>query len=137
MLAMTSFALPIRTRSAVCRACAALLLALVAACGGGGSDAGDTGQQSPIIATQPSDTSVVQGNSVTLRVVANGSSPLDYQWSSSSDGISFAAIGGATGDTHNTGTTTSAQNGTRYRVVVTNPIGSATSNVVRLTVTTP
>lgn len=138
MLAKTSPELPMKRRTAAGRIGTACLVVLLAACGGGGEGAdGDTGQQAPIIVTQPVDVSAVQGASVTLRVVATGSSSLQYQWSSSADGLSFSAIAGARNDTYNTGDTTLAQNGTRYRVVVSNDIGSATSNLVRLTVTAP
>lgn len=129
---MTLPAHPARMRTAL----ASLILVLAAGCGGGGDD-GDTGQLSPVITSQPADVNAVAGNSARLSVSASGSRPLDYQWSSSADGIVFAPVIGATDSTYDTGATTLAQTGTRYRVVVSNSIGSITSNAARLTVTMP
>lgn len=136
MLAMTSLALPAQTRSVSRRICATLLLALVAACGGGGEGGvdGDSGQISPIITAQPSDVTAVAGNSARLSVSATGSLPLEYQWSASADGVAFTAIPGATDAAYDTGTTTLARSGTYYRVLVTNSVGRITSNAGRLTV---
>lgn len=83
----------------------------------------------PTITTQPVATSVVAGNSATLSVVASGTS-LTYQWYKDS-----VAVSGATSASYTIATTTVASAGSYY-VVVSNTVGSVTSNTVTLTVTT-
>ena len=78
---------------------------------------------------------MVVGSAATFSVSASGVAPLSYQWAGSPDGITFTAIVGATSASYNTGATTLAQSGTRYRVVVSNSLGSVTSSAARLTVT--
>ncbi|MEO8524435.1 MAG: hypothetical protein ABI460_06930 [Caldimonas sp.] len=107
---------------------------VLAACGGGG-DSGGGGAVVPTVTTQPTDQSVVEGGSATFSVVAAGTSPLAYQWSSSPDGTTYTAVAGATNASYATGATTLAQSGLRYRVVVSNSAGSVTSSAARLTVT--
>ena len=114
------------------RAVAALFFAtILAACGGHVED-----PEAVSITAQPSDVSVVEGAAAVFIVVATGSSPMSYQWSSSSDGgASFTNIGSATAASYSIAATTFAQNGLRLRVVVTNSQGSVTSSSVALTVT--
>lgn len=107
---------------------------LVAACGGGSDNSGG-GAVLPTLTTQPTDQSVVEGGSVNFTVVAAGTAPLAYQWSSSPDGTTYAALAGATNASYATGATTLAQSGLRYRVVVSNAAGNVTSSAARLTVT--
>ncbi len=114
-------------------ALAGLCLAL-AACGGS-ADAPPPPESVPVVLTQPVDQSVVVGSAATFGVAATGAAPLAYQWSSSSDGTTFTAIGGATGVGYNTGATALNQSGTFYRVTVSNSLGSVTSSAARLTVT--
>lgn len=83
----------------------------------------------PVITTQPVSTSVAAGNSVTLSVVASGTS-LSYQWYK--DGT---AISGATAASYTIATTTSASAGS-YTVVVSNTAGSVTSSAAVLSITT-
>lgn len=111
---------------------AAMLAALLAACGGGG---GGSNTVQPTISAQPNDVSVVEGTAATMTVTASGTAPLAYQWSSSVDGVTFTALAAATSSSYGTGATTLSQNGTRYRVVVSNSAGGITSSSVRLTVT--
>ncbi|MEP7141202.1 MAG: NHL repeat-containing protein, partial [Caldimonas sp.] len=58
-----------------------------------------------------------------------------YQWASSSDGTNFTAIAGAVDSSYGTGAAALGQDGTLYRVVVSNALGSVTSASARLSVT--
>ena len=82
----------------------------------------------PSISTHPSSTSVTSGQSVTFRVTASGTPPLQYQWQRNG-----ANIAGATSSTY-TFTAATADNGAMYRVLVSNAAGSALSNSATLTV---
>jgi len=84
----------------------------------------------PTIATQPTSQTVVVGQTATFSVLATGTSPLSYQWQKNS-----ANISGATASSYTTLATTSADNGSKFDVVVTNSAGSATSTQATLTVT--
>ncbi len=89
----------------------------------------------PAIAAEPSATTVVAPSSGTFRVVATGYPTPTYQWQESTDGgVTFADIAGATGATFTTPPTTTGDNGERFRVVVTNSIGSVASADAVLTV---
>ncbi len=125
-----SFAL----RGAIRRAALAVIGLALAACGGS-ADAPPPPESVPTVLTQPTDQSVVVGSAATFSVSASGAQPLSYQWAGSPDGITFTAIVGATSASYNTGATTLAQSGTRYRVVVSNSLGSVTSSAALLTVT--
>jgi hypothetical protein len=72
------------------------------------------------------------GQTATFRVVAEGSSPLSYQWQK--NGVN---ITGATGATYTTPATTLADSGATYRCVVKNSVGTATSSAATLTVVVP
>ena len=85
----------------------------------------------PSITTQPANQTVSVGQTATFSVVASGTSPLSYQWQKAG-----APIAGATSASYTTPATTSSDNGTQFRVVVSNSAGSATSNTATLTVTT-
>ena len=85
----------------------------------------------PSITSQPVSTSVVVGNRAEFRVTAAGSSPLSYQWRK--DG---AAIAGATSATYAIASVSNADGGS-YTVVVTNAVGTITSDPAVLTVITP
>jgi hypothetical protein len=101
---------------------------LIAACGGGGS-AG-----APTIIAQPVDTSVVVGTPATLTV---GASPagIAYEWQSSSDGIVWAPLAGATASSYTLPATRAADNGLHFRVVVSGAGVKVVSSAVTLTVT--
>ena len=106
-----------------------LVLSLLAACGGGGSPT------APTIDVQPVDTSAVAGTPAALSVRASGSG-ITYQWQSSSDGgQSWAAIAGATSADYTTPATSTADDGRRFRVIVSGAGISVTSSAVTLTVT--
>ena len=120
--------------AAMARIALAGICLVMSACGGS-ADAPPPPESMPIVLTQPADQSVVVGSAATFGVGASGAAPLSYQWASSPDGTSFNIIANATGASYSTGATTLAQSGTRYRVVVSNGLGSVTSGAARLTVT--
>ena len=82
----------------------------------------------PSIVTHPLDKTVATGSSPELSVVAAGSSPLTYQWLK--DGV---AVVGAISPTLVLTNITTAQNG-NYTVLVSNPVGSVTSNAASVEV---
>ena len=85
----------------------------------------------PSITTQPSNQTVAAGQTAKFSVVASGTSPLSYQWQKGG-----ATIAGATSSTYTTPATSTADNGAQFKVVVTNSVGSATSNAAILSVST-
>jgi hypothetical protein len=110
----------------------ASLLCLIGGCGSGsssGPSSGSSGAAPPTIATQPANQTVSAGQTATFSVVANGSSPLSFQWQ-----LNGTSIPGATSASYTTPVTTTANNGQQFRVVVTNSLGSVTSNIATLTV---
>ena len=76
----------------------------------------------PAIATAPASVAVTAGQTATFSATATGSAPLAYQWQRNG-----TAIAGATAASYTTPATTVADNGARFRVVVTNAGGSVTS----------
>ena len=60
----------------VLAAVAALTGALLAGCGGGGSDP----VQGPVIGSEPASATVAAGGSATFTVSATGKGSLSYQW---------------------------------------------------------
>jgi hypothetical protein len=99
-------------------------------CGGGSSTTPE--MMPPAITAHPSNITVNGGQPATFTVTANGSSPLAYQWQKND-----SAISGATSVSYTTPATTSADDGSTFKVVVSNAAGSATSNSATLTVNTP
>ena len=83
----------------------------------------------PSITTQPASQTVTAGQSATFSVAASGTAPLSYQWRKNG-----TAISGATSASYTTPTTTTADNGAQFTVVVSNSAGSVTSNAATLTV---
>jgi hypothetical protein len=93
------------------------------------------GNAPPAIITQPVNQTTTVGATATLSVVANGTAPLAYQWSRSNDGgTTWAAISGATSSSYTTPTTVAGDNAAKFRVVVSNSLGSITSAIATLTV---
>jgi hypothetical protein len=84
----------------------------------------------PAISGQPTSQTATLGQTATFSVGATGTAPLTYQWQKSA-----ANIIGATSSSYTTPATTTADNGSQFRVTITNANGSATSNPVTLTVT--
>ena len=90
----------------------------------------------PGITTQPTDATVVEGNKATFTVVATGTPEPSYQWQiDRNDGNGFVNIDGATSASYTASATVKANDGYKYRCVVTNRKGSVTSNEATLTVT--
>jgi hypothetical protein len=85
----------------------------------------------PTITTQPVSATVKAGDAASLYVIAEGSSPISYQWKK--DGV---AISGGTNATLAFSTVNTSESGS-YSVTVTNGTGSATSSVATLSVVSP
>jgi hypothetical protein len=83
----------------------------------------------PGLTTQPANLTVTAEQPATFTVVAIGSAPLGYQWQRGT-----ANISGATSASYTLATTSAADNGSTFRVIVTNAVGNATSNSATLTV---
>ncbi len=86
----------------------------------------------PSITTQPSDQAVPPGQPVTFNVAASGSPTLSYQWQRNQVNIL-----GANASSYTIPVVASGDNGAKFRCVVMNGFGSATSNDATLTVTMP
>jgi hypothetical protein len=86
----------------------------------------------PSITTQPASQTVTAGQTASFSVAATGTTPLTYQWKKNS-----VAISGATSSSYTTSTTTSSDNGALFTVLVSNTVGSVTSNAAALTVNPP
>jgi glucose/arabinose dehydrogenase len=85
--------------------------------------------QAPSFTEQPASVTRGIGQTATFTVAATGTQPLSYQWQRGTTNIS-----GATSASYTTEALDTADNGAQFRVVVTNSIGSATSNSATLTV---
>ena len=83
----------------------------------------------PSITQQPSNQTVTAGQTATFSVTATGTAPLSYQWQQST-----MPIAGATLASYTTPAVAASDNGSQFRVVVTNLTGSTTSNSATLTV---
>ena len=83
----------------------------------------------PSIDTQPVSVAVTEPAAVTFSVVASGDAPLSYQWRRND-----ANINGATSASYTLNTTSVADDGAVFDVVVSNPHGSVTSQPATLTV---
>jgi hypothetical protein len=85
----------------------------------------------PLITTQPTSVTVIQEQPASFSVSVSGQTPFHYQWS-----LNGTNIAGATNRifTLSHASTSDAGN---YQVVVTNPIGTQTSQVATLTVIVP
>jgi hypothetical protein len=89
----------------------------------------------PTIAVAPSSSVVTLHTSAGFAVRASASPDPGYQWQLSTDGGQvFSDILGATSSAYTTPATELGHDGHLYRVVISNSIGSVTSNAARLTV---
>jgi hypothetical protein len=93
--------------------------------------AGVTGKSAPLVITPPSDHEVIAGSNAPFSVLANGTSPITYQWQ-----FNGGAISGAT-TTNYTRTNVGAFDAGSYTVVLSNSVGVVTSAVARLIVDLP
>lgn len=87
------------------------------------------GASAPSITSQPQSRTVAAGAAVTYSVRASGAGPLRYQWQR--DGVNIA---GATAQDYTISAVSSADNGARFRAIVSNDYGSVTSDTATLTV---
>jgi invasion protein IalB len=88
-----------------------------------------TAPVAPTITSQPVNQTIFAGQTATFSIIANGTSPLSYQWRKNG-----AAISGATASSYTTPAETTSDNGALFSVLVTNSAGSATSSSATLTV---
>lgn len=88
--------------------------------------------RAPLIITQPVSRTVILGNTATFSVVVSQDPTPSYQWWAMPDGGPAATISGATSSSY-TYTPVWSDNGRRFWVVVTNTLGTATSNMATLT----
>ena len=86
----------------------------------------------PTITTQPTNQSVMVGDPASFTVAASGTPTLSYQWQRN-----MVNIGGATSPTFNLPAAALSDTGAKFRCIVTNSFGSATSNEATLTVNAP
>src|SRR5882672_9094448 len=86
----------------------------------------------PSITAQPVSQTVTAGQTATFSVTASATAPLRYQWQRNG-----GEIGSATSPSYTTPATSTSDNGAQFTVVVTNSVGSVTSNMATLTVTPP
>ena len=98
-------------------------------CGGDMASSPSPSAGVPAIRTHPSSRTVAPGQTATFSARATGDGPLTYQWERNE-----TAISGATSASYTTSPVTAADNGARFRVVVSNSVGSATSNPATLSV---
>jgi glucose/arabinose dehydrogenase len=89
-----------------------------------------TNSQAPTISQQPQSVLISVGERASFKVVASGGG-LSYQWQKNGGNIT-----GATSVTYRTPATVQTDDGTQYRVVVTNSAGQVTSQAATLSVTT-
>jgi glucose/arabinose dehydrogenase len=83
----------------------------------------------PSITMNPSNQTVAQGQPATFNVSASGSAPLNYQWQRN-----MVNISGTNSPGYTIASTTLADNGAKFRCVVSNSFGNATSTEATLTV---
>jgi len=86
----------------------------------------------PSIVTQPQNAALAVGAAHTLTIGANGTAPLAYLWEKSDDGSTYTAIG--TNAPQLAIPAAQASDAGRYRVTVSNSVGSITSDVVSVVV---
>ena len=126
---------PINFRSIAAAAASSFVFALAACGGGGGGSAGDTAAptvEKPAITAPPASQTVEAGKTATFTVTATGGETLAYQWKK--NGVDIPS---ATASTYTTPAASSADNGAKYSVAVSNSAGTATSSDATLTVTSP
>ncbi len=82
----------------------------------------------PGIIAGPVNQTALAGDSASFSVIANGNTPLSYQWRKAG-----TPIAGATAATYTIASTAATDAGS-YDVVLTNPVGSTTSSAATLTV---
>jgi glucose/arabinose dehydrogenase len=86
----------------------------------------------PTITQHPANQTVMQGQPATFMVSASGDAPLSFQWQRNQFNIP-----GATASSYTLAAAALIDTGAKFRCVVTNSAGSATSNEATLTVNAP
>jgi hypothetical protein len=108
-------------------------LVVLAGCGGGngygGGSVSNNAPVAPTITTPPANVTVAAGQPATFSVVADGFTPLSYQWSRDN-----TMINGATQASYTLAAATAADNGATFQVKVMNIYGMVTSGPAMLTV---
>jgi hypothetical protein len=98
-------------------------------CGSASNGSGNPGGGvAPTITSQPTSANVNVGQSATFSLMATGTAPLSYAWTSNGMAV------GTNSSTYTISQTTSAENGAQIQVTVSNGAGSKASNIVTLTV---
>jgi outer membrane protein assembly factor BamB len=97
-------------------------------CGSTGSNGNPGNATAPQITSQPADRTVTVGQTATFSVMATGTQPLTYQWQRGTQNV------GTNSNTYTTPATQTSDSGAKFRVIVTNSAGSATSSQATLTV---
>lgn len=87
------------------------------------------------IITQPINQSIKAGETATFRVSASSTTPMNYQWQESRDGVAWAEIAGATKEEYTTPGMYANASGYQYRCVISNTAGDVFSEAAVLTVT--
>jgi len=83
----------------------------------------------PTITMQPVNQTVIAGQTATFTVTAIGVAPLSYQWRKN-----LTAVNGANAPSYTTPATSITDNGAKFDLIVSNSLGTATSNQAILTV---
>ena len=99
---------------------------------GGGSNNNVATAVAPSVTAQPMNQTVVEGQTATFSVSANGTAPLRYQWLKNG-----SAISGATTSSYTTPAITASDQGDQFSVTVSNSAGTAVSNAATLNVNVP
>gem|GEM_PF-2981903 len=91
----------------------------------------------PTITRHPQNQTVDRGSTARFSVTASSTTPMSYQWQSRVSITSlWGNVAGATSATYEF-IANDSTDGSQYRVIVSNSVGSATSNFATLTVITP
>jgi alpha-tubulin suppressor-like RCC1 family protein len=92
----------------------------------------------PAIGQQPLSTTATEGEPASFRASATGNPAPTVQWElSTTSGASWTPISGATSDELLIPVTAPGENGYEYRAVFSNPAGTVTTSVAKLTVQGP
>ena len=116
------------SRVGLCAFAALVSLLTMSACSGG-FQGSKIPAESSLTISQPASVTVTAGQTATFGVTATGTGPFTYQWFANG-----TAVPGATSSTYTTSSTTMAQSGTVFTVVVTSSAGTVTSSPATLTV---
>ena len=98
----------------------------------------------PVITAQPADANIAAGANTLFEITATGNPAPAYNWQRSINGGAWENLAnlsndirGATTDTLSITSIPATFNGSKYRCIVTNSVGTATSNPATLTVAPP